>query len=127
MDKHTNLVETSFLGACQLKKSFGVLFLFLIIYVIYFDLTVGTLPHLNSSKVVEALAKPNTNSEINVPYFEAKVEPGDTLLTIVEHRIKKPLPVSIENLIHDFENLNPEQSTEKIQIGRTYRFPDYTK
>jgi hypothetical protein len=98
---------------------------FLIIYSIYFDISVGTLPHSDTQKV-EAVAKPKL-SKTRIPYFEVKVEPGDTLLTIVEHRIKKPLPVSITRLIHDFEVLNPDQSAEKIQIGKSYRFPDYAK
>jgi hypothetical protein len=98
---------------------------FLIIYSIYFDISVGTLPQTDTKKV-EAVAKPKS-PKTSIPYFEVKVEPGDTLMTVVEHRIKRQLPVSITRLIHDFEALNPEQTAEKIQIGKSYRFPDYAK
>ncbi|WML54079.1 hypothetical protein RCG17_05270 [Neobacillus sp. PS3-12] len=108
-----------------MKNLLILLVSFLIIYSIYFDISVGTLPHPATQKV-EAVAKPKL-PKARIPYFEVKVEPGDTLMTIVEHQIKKPLPVSITRLIHDFEALNPNQSTEKIQIGKSYRFPDYAK
>jgi hypothetical protein len=109
-----------------MKNLLLLLLSFLIIYSIYFDLSVGTLPLPHSSTAkVDAVAKPETKSKI--PYFEFKVEPGDTLITIVEHQIKKSLPVSITRLIHDFEALNPGHSAEKIQIGTSYRFPDYSK
>jgi hypothetical protein len=107
-----------------MKNLLLTLISFLILYSIYFDLSVGTLPLPSKGSVkVEAVAKPKSS----IPYFEVKVEPGDTLITIVEHQIKKPLPVSITRLIHDFENLNPDQSAEKIQIGKNYHFPDYQK
>ena len=51
------------------------------------------------------------------PAFEKEVEPGETVISIVEHQIEKPLPVSIEELIQDFRKLNPGQAPEKIQIG----------
>ncbi len=56
-----------------------------------------------------------------------KVEPGETLISIVESHIEKSLPVSIDQLIEDFQTLNPGQAPEKIQIGSTYQFPDYSK
>ncbi|MDP4105187.1 MAG: hypothetical protein Q8935_09545 [Bacillota bacterium] len=108
-----------------MKNLLILLVSFLIIYSIYFDISVGTLPRPDTQKV-EAVAKPKS-TKASIPYFEVKVEPGDTLMTIVEHQIKKPLPVSITRLIHDFEALNPDQSAEKIQIGKSYRFPDYVK
>lgn len=108
-----------------MKNLLFLLVSFLIIYSIYFDLSVGTLPHADTAKV-EAVAKPKASTP-SIHYFEVKVEPGDTLITIVEHQIKKSLPVSITRLIHDFETLNPDQSAEKIQIGKSYRFPDYKK
>jgi hypothetical protein len=114
-----------FRGLVQMKNLLILLVSFLIIYSIYFDISVGTLPHPDTQKV-EAVAKPKL-PKARIPYFEVKVEPGDTLMTIVEHQIKKPLPVSITRLIHDFEELNPDQSAEKIQIGKSYRFPDYAK
>lgn len=107
-----------------MKKLVGLLLFILTIYCIYFDLTVGTLPHVNmNSTVTKAVIK----QETGIPYFKVKVNPGDTLISIVEHQIKKPMPVSISDLIRDFQSLNPGVSSEIIRIGKTYRFPDYSK
>jgi len=105
-----------------MKKLLGVLFLLLIIYVIYFDLTVGTLPRATTEE-----AKAVQSSNHAHPYFESTVKPGDTIMTIVEHRLNDPLPVSIKQLVKDFHTLNPEQNSDQIQIGKTYKFPDYTQ
>lgn len=109
-----------------MKKLFGFLFAVLIVYVIYIDLTVGTLPSAaidRENVVQETVQEPKTDS----PYFDAKVKPGQTVISIVEHQLGKSLPVSITDLINDFKKLNPGQSPEKIQIGSTYHFPDYSK
>jgi hypothetical protein len=98
----------------------------LTIYVIYIDLTAGTLPKDESQapeQTVTTIAAP----ENTIAAFEAEVEPGETLISIVEGHIKKSLPVSIDELIKDFQSLNPGQSPEKIQIGASYQFPDYSK
>lgn len=113
-----------------MKKLFALLFAILIIYVIYIDLTVGTLP--NATQTVEAEAKGTANletglSETGISSFKEKVKPGETVISIVEHHINKALPVSIDDLIHDFQTLNPGKTPEKIQIGSTYHFPDYSK
>lgn len=112
-----------------MKKLFAFLFIILIIYVVYFDLTVGTLPSTRTQQVnakVETITKPAA-ADADTPSFKAKVNPGETVISIVEHQIKKPLPVSITELIEDFRKLNPGQTPEKIQIGSTYHFPDYSK
>ncbi|MCH6266603.1 MULTISPECIES: hypothetical protein [Neobacillus] len=108
-----------------MKKLFGVLIAILVIYVIYFDLTVGTLPSTANIQVeanVNQTAKPSTS----IPSFTEKVKPGQTVISIVEHQLGKSLPVSISELIEDFQALNPGKSPEKIQIGSTYHFPDYS-
>lgn len=107
-----------------MKKLLGVLLMLIVFYAIYFDLTTGTLPYGGPQKA-EAIIKPKTPSDLS--FFEAKVEPGETVITIVEHRANKPLFVSISKLIQDFQRLNSGQAAEKIQIGQTYRFPDYNK
>lgn len=109
-----------------MKKLFGLLITVLILYVIYFDLSVGTLPNVDSQSVEaksETVAKPIKGT----PAFEAKVKPGETVITIVEHQLNRSIPVSIADLIGDFRALNPGQPPEKIQIGSTYQFPDYSK
>ena len=110
-----------------MKKLLGILLSILVIYVIYYDLTVGTLPTSAPLPVDAKVEKETTVSKTNLHSFDAEVEPGDTAISIVEHRIKKSLPVSINDLIEDFETLNGGRSPEKIQIGATYHFPDYSK
>lgn len=108
-----------------MKKLFGVLFTLLIIYVIYIDLTAGTLPSAATEKVnpqVEASKQPPSG----IPSFQAKVKTGQTVISIVENKLQKQLPVSISELIEDFQTLNPGKTPEKIQIGATYQFPDYS-
>ena len=109
-----------------MKRIFLFVFGLLTIYVIYIDLTAGTLPNAEtqtSVKTAVTMSSPKNTLET----FEAEVEPGETLISIVENQIKKPLPVSIDTLIEDFQSLNPGQAPEKIQIGSTYQFPDYSK
>ncbi|WHY84734.1 hypothetical protein QNH39_19055 [Neobacillus novalis] len=110
-----------------MKQLFGFLFVILVIYVIYFDLTVGTLPASFTQQHVEAKIETTVKSKTAIPSFDAKVQPGETVISIVEHKINKPLPVSISDLIDDFRKLNPSLAPEKIQIGSTYHFPDYSK
>lgn len=103
-----------------MKKLMGALLLCLVIYVIHFDLTVGTLPPstFQQTKAVQT-------DKTALPYFETMVKPGDTVITIVEHHLNKPLPVSIHNLVTDFRKLNSKLTSDQIQIGKTYKFPDY--
>lgn len=109
-----------------MKKIFGFLFAILVLYVIYFDLTTGTLPASNAKQVDVKIEADTSSSNSEIPSFEAKVKPGETVISIVEHELNKPLPVSITELINDFRELNPKQSPENIQIGTTYHFPDYS-
>jgi hypothetical protein len=109
-----------------MKKLFGVLLLGLTFYAIYIDLTVGTLPNAYTQKV-EAVTENVVKPSKGIPSFTEKVKPGETVITIVEHHINKPIPVSITDLIEDFRQLNSGQTPEKIQIGATYDFPDYSK
>lgn len=113
-----------------MKKWLGILITFLIGYSAYYDLSVGTLPEANMTKA--AVAAPTTQTgtvktNTSIPYFEAVVQPGDTLISVVEQQMKKPLPVSMTKLLHDFQTLNHGQSPEKIQIGQIYRFPIYSQ
>lgn len=111
-----------------MKKFLGLLLSILIIYVIYFDLTVGTLPSPSNGRVEAMNEKTEIQkkTEADIPFFTDRVKPGETVISIVEHQLGKPLPVSISELISDFQALNPGKSPEKIQIGSTYHFPDYS-
>jgi hypothetical protein len=107
-----------------MKKLLSIIAVILLCYAIYYDLEVGTLPH-TIIKEAEATGKvESVNSTI--PFFEVEIKPGETVLSIVERDLKNPLSVSISDLIQDFQLLNPGQKPEEIQIGKTYKFPDYS-
>ncbi|HEY2422041.1 MAG TPA: LysM domain-containing protein [Neobacillus sp.] len=108
-----------------MKRLFGMLLVVLILYVIYIDLTIGTLP--SDTQKVGALAEQVVKPGKGIPSFTEKVKPGETVITIVENHLNKPIPVPITVLIQDFCELNPGKVPEKIQIGTTYTFPDYSK
>ena len=105
-----------------MKRFAGILIAILVIYVIYYDLSYGTLPSVK----VEDVAASKTE-EIAAPFFEESVRPGDTVLSIVEKRMNGTIPVSISSVIEDFQKLNDGRKPEDIQIGKTYKFPVYKK
>ncbi|MED4530730.1 hypothetical protein [Metabacillus fastidiosus] len=103
-----------------MKRLFTVLIALFLIYIIYYDFTVGTLPStatLNHSTPVKQEKK---------KYFELQIKQGDTVLSIMEMKYKSSLPVSIEKIVEDFEQLNPNQKVETIKVGKTYKFPIYS-
>jgi hypothetical protein len=102
------------------KKLLLLLTICFIFYIVYHDLTKGTLP-------VATTAATPPKENIPVPYKIVKVNAGDTLLSIVEEELNQSLPVSIDRLIRDFHSLNPGAKAESLQIGKKYRIPIYTK
>lgn len=108
-----------------MKRILLPLFGLLILYVVYIDLTEGTLPG-TAAKQAQVTTNAVTNDNLEISAFEAVVKPGETLISIVENQLDQPLPVSIDELIKDFEALNPGQAPEKMKIGSSYQFPDYS-
>ncbi|MGJ7921385.1 LysM peptidoglycan-binding domain-containing protein [Neobacillus sp. LXY-4] len=102
-----------------MKRLIGLLFTVLVLYVIYHDLTQGTIPQQEEELAVPA------SSSIQLPYSVEEVKPGDTVLSIVEKNSTHPLPVSISKVISDFRKLNEGIKPETIQIGHQYKFPTY--
>lgn len=110
-----------------MKKLFVLSFTLLMIYAIYYDLKVGTLPHtIIEEKEVIAEVNP-LDDGASFSYFEQKVTPGDTVLSIIEDKMDKSIPISISEVIQDFKKLNSGVKPEEIQIGEKYKFPDYSK
>lgn len=102
------------------------------IYSIYYDLSSGTIPEPSApvAATVPATSQetdesPVASSPSNNLYIEVEIKAGDTVLTVAEKIANKPIPVSITQLIEDFQNLNEGITPEKIQIGKTYKFPVY--
>jgi hypothetical protein len=109
----------------SMKKLFGAAFILLLIYIVFFDLQHGTLPAAEEVMVEEVTVDTDMQATSN-PFFEVKVKAGDTVLSIVENNLGSQIPVSIEEIVNDFTLLNDGTSPEKIQIGKMYRFPDYS-
>lgn len=129
-----------------MKKLLVTLLFMFVTYVIYYDLSEGVLS--TPTSIVLLQEKDNKNSEKTTAketeeelksensqaknekeddlYFkEVKVTAGQTVLSIVEQMQGGPLPVSISQLITDFQLLNPKTEPEMIQIGKVYKFPVY--
>lgn len=107
-------------------KRLAATFLVLVtIYVIYFDLSHGTLTYTKETIPTSQAIPVNTNSSA-FPSFDYKVKAGDTALLIIEKQLNKNIPVTIDQLIKDFKKLNNGTAPEDIQIGKVYHFPDYT-
>ncbi|WP_088102480.1 hypothetical protein [Halalkalibacter urbisdiaboli] len=116
-----------------MKRAGLFLIILIILYSTYYDLTIGTLPNgLNNTaqatkghdetESIEDL-KPTENTI--EPFQEVEVEPGYTVLSIVEHLHDGPLSASIPEIIYDFEQLNPGVKADAIQVGEIYLFPLY--
>ncbi|MBB3906875.1 MULTISPECIES: type IV pilus assembly protein FimV [Anoxybacillaceae] len=106
-----------------MRKLMKVCAVCLAIYIIYHDVTKGTLP-VSEQKVAHAPSA-KTETAASSSYRVIKVQAGDTLLSIMEREQGQSLPVSIEELIEDFEALNPGIKATSIQIGKAYKFPIY--
>ncbi|WP_078432549.1 LysM domain-containing protein [Metabacillus halosaccharovorans] len=105
-------------------KRFSILLLcFFICYIIYYDLKVGTLPVMNKTAIVSSVHNNNIEDK-QAAYYEHSVKQGDTVLTITE-KYHGTLPISIDQLVKDFEKLNNGIKVEEIQVGTSYFFPDY--
>ncbi|MBM7645773.1 hypothetical protein JOD45_001992 [Scopulibacillus daqui] len=83
----------------------------------YSDITNGTLPSVYKTQ-------DNSQSQLNINYKRITVNPGDTVLSIVE-KINPHKSLSIEKVMSDFKKLNPGCKPNKIEIGQSYNFPQY--
>jgi hypothetical protein len=110
-----------------LKRLLIFLTVMIVSYSIYYDLKAGSLPKAAEVAVsVQKQEAAETPADLNTPeYFTVKVTSGDTILSLMEHKLEGPLPVSIDQLITDFELLNDGQSPHDIQVGKTYKLPLY--
>jgi hypothetical protein len=106
-----------------MKRLVGVLITVLILYCIYYDLSYGTLPAVKTEQQPEIA----TMVTEDMAYFEKTVENGDTVLTIIEHQLGQSLPVPISEVVTDFQKLNNDLPPQQIQLGKKYKFPDYSQ
>lgn len=104
-----------------MKKLAGFLFIMLLIYSIYHDIQHGTLPAAVSAVQVEETEPPAADKS----YFEKKIQPGETVLSVMEKRFDGPVPVPITTIVNDFRELNNGLDPKEIQLGKSYKFPEY--
>jgi hypothetical protein len=100
----------------------------LVVYSIYYDLEMGTLKARTtpvSTELTEPVESNPTTKNPSQPHKEIKIKPGETVLSVVELIHNGNVPVSIDQIVADFQNLNPNTDVHKIQIGQTYLFPLY--
>ncbi|MEL3972833.1 hypothetical protein AAEO50_11115 [Rossellomorea oryzaecorticis] len=121
-----------------MKRMIIFLGIIILLYSVYYDLNKGTLnlltkrhtevltaqPQAVTQEAIDSVSLPEA-SESSRSYVEVKIKPGDTVLSLVENSIEGTLPVSIEQVVSDFEELN-DVEPGKIQIGKTYKIPHYT-
>ncbi|RSK27862.1 hypothetical protein EJF36_13785 [Bacillus sp. HMF5848] len=117
-----------------MKKLLFVLISLFLAWVIYVDLSKGTIP---LTPLLTTNSPPQTSemrddqgmdidaSNTDNTYKAVHVQSGDTVLTIVERLHDEQLPISIQQVIEDFENLNPGVQANNIQTNKTYYFPLY--
>jgi hypothetical protein len=97
-----------------------------LLFIIYFDLTTGTLPTSPppSASVRPSVPASQPQTDPSMAYKEILIKPGDTLLSIVEKE-KGKSNQPIEAIISDFQSLNEGLSPEDMQIGKSYKIPIY--
>lgn len=106
-------------GEISMKRLVAFILLLVVIYAVYVDLSKGTLPI-----VVETTTAVETE-EKTIQFFEKEVRSGDTVLSIIENQLDSGVSVPIQQVTEDFKQLNEGIPAEKIQIGKTYKFPNY--
>ncbi|MDR7072759.1 LysM peptidoglycan-binding domain-containing protein [Fictibacillus barbaricus] len=108
-----------------MKKFLTGCFILLILYVVAYDLKIGTLPQTQpaNAKVIDNKMKIQQNKE---KYQLYEVKPGDTLISVTE-KVNSKGNYTISGMLNDFKVLNPGTNPEHIQIGKTYKFPIYKK
>ncbi|MDX8359574.1 MULTISPECIES: LysM domain-containing protein [Bacillaceae] len=112
------------------KKMIGIILFLFVIYIFYYDISIGSLPVINSQNNTEENTPfvDRDESPLNTQQMEhqlVKVKRGDTVISIVEELYNGPIPVSMEQLLNDFEALNNNLKPEQLQAGQTYKFPLY--
>lgn len=98
----------------------------ILVYCILFDLTRGTLSIAFPTKQpVTAQAVQPSVPQSSSNYMEVIVQPGDTVLSLVEKNQTNNASVSIDKLVEDFRKLNKGLDPLAIQAGKKVFIPIY--
>ncbi len=100
------------------------------------DLTTGTFPKSSAhqqKQQSQAQDAPEKEPTTEIKKQETKryrtvqhkVTAGETVLSIIEKLNTNGPPVTIKQMIKDFEDLNPEIEPHHIQTNKVYTFPIY--
>ncbi|MBM7693315.1 hypothetical protein JOC77_002755 [Peribacillus deserti] len=99
-------------------------------FIVYYDLTSGTLPVKSTMAAIALDKKPDPSAPAknssDIRHTEIVIKPGDTILSIIEQQEGK-INEPIEKIISDFRALNKGKAPEDIQIGKKYKIPVYTQ
>jgi hypothetical protein len=116
-----------------MKKLAGLIVFIVLTYAVYNDLSIGTLPASNTQNLEisesaqkENIEKADRQNQLEIPYFEHEVKPGDTVLSVLDSNSDTPLNVPVTQAVDDFKKLNDGTDPQKIKFGHTYKFPDYS-
>ena len=95
-------------------------FIILLILSLYNDIKKETHYNLSESPSMDK------NIHNNIPVVKIKIKPGDTILSVSEKLNGENLNhIKIEEIIEDFNSVNPEVSTIELTPGLSYFFPLY--
>ncbi|MFD1018772.1 hypothetical protein [Thalassobacillus hwangdonensis] len=118
----------------MIKKLFLTVLVLLLFMSVYKDLTTGTTIQSNT-EVTPSESAPSEPAEPPTPppqpdtrfskYATITVEPGDTVLSILEEIHDGSYHHGIGEMLEDFEKLNPGTDPSAIKIDEAYRFPVY--
>ncbi|MFC4320792.1 LysM peptidoglycan-binding domain-containing protein [Litchfieldia salsa] len=109
-----------------MKRMAGFAILFFILYVIYYDMNIGTLSIVKGEvKPVNAVEVTTQEDKSSAPFQAVEIKPGDTLLSISEDLNQNHKKISIMTIIKDFEKLNPDVQANSLKIGQVYKIPLY--
>lgn len=105
------------------KKTSLYILVFLILLSIYKDLTIGSLVVNESHSEVNT---PINSIETDIKTTKIKIQPGDTVLSVIERVNHDDLNhLDIQKVVDDFKQLNPLVNPYDLEVNQYYYFPVY--
>ncbi|RKQ37804.1 hypothetical protein [Oceanobacillus halophilus] len=107
-----------------IKRFFLYTFIILLVASIFKDLSLGTIIKEEDSPPDIPTVVSNSNYSVQ----KVKISSGDTVLSIVEEiNSQKIHEIEIQQILSDFNELNPSVNPYQLQPNSFYYFPDYNK
>ncbi|MFB4161725.1 hypothetical protein ACE1TF_17780 [Geomicrobium sp. JSM 1781026] len=114
-----------------MKKWIWILAILAIIVAVYYDLSRGSLPVVGSEETtVQEQVDDEEAEDLDEDVFyddtvAIEVEPGQSLLTIIEQLHEDGYDEHVDHVKSDFEYLNDGILSDEIRAGDVYTFPIY--